>query len=155
MRRWWKRGKTWRGENLSNLFCSSTWLQLLHLTLCRSLPVDRAFRLTQTVSSLLASISRPVIDLTIDLTKAHDISNINASTQMTHIMLILLQPIEVSLGGHIRLPHESQMKIAAQLQQGVTIEKIMDNIRENTTEGILENTWLQNRIYITLRTDTT
>ena len=68
-------------------------------------------------------------------------------------MLILLQPIEVSLGGHIRLPHESQMKIAAQLQQGVTIEKIMDNI--NTTEGILENTWLQNRIYITLRTDTT
>ena len=55
------------GENLSNLFCSSTWLQLLHLT-CRSLPVDRAFRLT--VSSLLASMSRPVIDLTIDLTKA-------------------------------------------------------------------------------------
>ena len=58
------------GENLSNLFCSSTWLQLLHLTLCRSLPIDRAFRLTQTVSSLLASMSRPVIDLTIDLTKA-------------------------------------------------------------------------------------
>ena len=51
-----------------NLFCSSTWLQLLHLTLCRSLPVDRAFRLT--VSSLLASMSRLVIDLTIDLTKA-------------------------------------------------------------------------------------
>ena len=49
-----------------NLFCSSTWLQLLHLTLCRSLPVDRAFRLTV----LLASMSRPVIDLTIDLTKA-------------------------------------------------------------------------------------
>ena len=58
------------GENLSDLFCSSTWLQLLHLTLCRSLPVDRAFRLTQTVSSLLASMSRPVINLTIDLTKA-------------------------------------------------------------------------------------
>ena len=56
------------GENLSNLFCSSTWLQLLYLTLWRSLPVDRAFRLT--VSSLLASMSRPVIDLTIDLTKA-------------------------------------------------------------------------------------
>ena len=33
----------------------------LHSTLCRSLPVDRAFRLT--VSSLLASMSRPVIDL--------------------------------------------------------------------------------------------
>ena len=57
-------------ENLSDLFCSSTWLQLLHLTLCRSLPVDRAFRLTQTVSSLLTSMSRPVINLTIDLTKA-------------------------------------------------------------------------------------
>ena len=55
------------GENLSNLFFSSTWLQLVYLT-CRSLPVDRAFRLT--VSSLLASMSRPVIDLTIDLTKA-------------------------------------------------------------------------------------
>ena len=34
------------------------------------------------------------------------------------------------------MPHETQMKIAAQLQQGVTIERIMDNIRENTTEGI-------------------
>ena len=63
------------GENLSNLFCSSTWLQLLHLTLCRSLPVDRAFRLTQTVSSLLASMSRPVIDLTIDLTKTDSLSD--------------------------------------------------------------------------------
>ena len=63
------------GENLSNLFCSSTWLQLLHLTLCRSLSVDRAFRLTQTVSSLLASMSRPVIDLTIDLTKADSLSD--------------------------------------------------------------------------------
>ena len=41
---------------------------------------------------------------------------------------------EVSLG-HIRLPHESQMKIAAQLQQGMTIEKIKDNIRGDTTEG--------------------
>ena len=39
---------------------------------------------------------------------------------------------EVSLG-HIRIPHKTQMKIAAQLQQGVTIER---NIRENTTEGI-------------------
>lgn len=39
---------------------------------------------------------------------------------------------EVSLG-HIRLPHESQMKIAAQLQQGMTIEKIKDNIRGDTT----------------------
>ena len=48
-----------------DLFCSSTWLQLLHLTLCRSLLIDRAFRLT--VSSLLASMSRPVINLTIDL----------------------------------------------------------------------------------------
>ena len=41
------------GENLSNLFCSSTWLQLLHLMLCRSLPVDRAFRLTQTDSDCI------------------------------------------------------------------------------------------------------
>ena len=60
-------------ENLSNLFCtncSSTRLQLLHLTLRGSLPVDRAFRLTQTISSLLASMSRPVIDLSIDLIQA-------------------------------------------------------------------------------------
>ena len=34
---------------------------------------------------------------------------------------------EVSLG-HIRIPHETQMEIAAQLQQGVTIERIMDNM---------------------------
>ena len=42
---------------------------------------------------------------------------------------------EVSLG-HLRIPHETRMKIAAQLQQGVTIERIMDNIRDNTMEGI-------------------
>ena len=29
------------------------------------------------------------------------------------------------------------MKIAAQLQQGVTIERIMDNIRDDTMEGII------------------
>ena len=42
---------------------------------------------------------------------------------------------DVSLG-HIRMAHETHMKIAAQLQQGVTIQRIMDNIRENTMEGI-------------------
>ena len=42
---------------------------------------------------------------------------------------------EISLG-HIRIAHETRMKIASQLQQGVTIERIMDNIRENTMEGI-------------------
>ena len=42
---------------------------------------------------------------------------------------------ETSLG-HIRIANETRMKIAAQLQQGVTIERIMDNIRENTLEGI-------------------
>ena len=65
------------GENLSNRFCSSTYVvvvvafdvevcpsiaQKLARRLCRSLPVDRAFRLT--VSRLLASMMpRPVIDL--------------------------------------------------------------------------------------------
>jgi len=44
-------------------------VQKFALRLCRSLPDDRAFRLT--VSSLLASMMpRPIIDLTIDLTKA-------------------------------------------------------------------------------------
>ena len=38
---------------------------------------------------------------------------------------------EVSIG-HLRMQHETHMKIAAQLQQGVTIEKITDNIRGNT-----------------------
>ena len=38
--------------------------------------------------------------------------------------------------GHLRIPHETRMKIAAQLQQGVTIERIIDNIRNNTMEGI-------------------
>ena len=42
---------------------------------------------------------------------------------------------DVSLG-HIRMPRETRMKIAAQLQQGVTMERIMDNIRENVVEGI-------------------
>ena len=67
MRKWWKRGNTWREKTCQ------TCLQLHAVTVvafdvCGSLPVDRAFRLT--VSSLLASMSRPVIDLTIDLTKA-------------------------------------------------------------------------------------
>ena len=42
---------------------------------------------------------------------------------------------EINLG-HSRMPHETRMKIAAPLQQGVTIERIMDKIRDNTTEGI-------------------
>ena len=42
---------------------------------------------------------------------------------------------EVSLG-HLRIRHETCMKIAAQLQQWVTIERIMGNIRNNTMEGI-------------------
>ena len=60
------------GENLSNLFCSSTRLQLLHYSyavdVAEVCPLIVLSRLT--VSSLLASMSRPVIDLTIDLTKA-------------------------------------------------------------------------------------
>ena len=42
---------------------------------------------------------------------------------------------EVSLG-HLRMPNATRMKIVTQLQQGVTIERIMDNIRENTVGGI-------------------
>ena len=42
---------------------------------------------------------------------------------------------EVSLG-HVRMPHDTRMKIAAQLQQGVTMERIMDNIRQNIVGGI-------------------
>ena len=39
--------------------------------------------------------------------------------------------------GHVRMPHKTRMKIAAQLQQGVTIERIMDNTRENKTYTML------------------
>ena len=42
---------------------------------------------------------------------------------------------EISLG-HIRMPHETRMKIAAQRQQGVTINRIMDNILDYTNQGI-------------------
>ena len=42
---------------------------------------------------------------------------------------------DVSLG-HLRMPNETRMKIANQLQQGVTIERIMDNIRNNIAGGI-------------------
>ena len=38
--------------------------------------------------------------------------------------------------GHLRMQHDTRMKIAAQLQQGIPLERIMDNIRENTTKGI-------------------
>ena len=42
---------------------------------------------------------------------------------------------EVNIG-QLRMQHDTRMKIAAQLQQGVTIEKIMDNIRGNIEKGI-------------------
>ena len=42
---------------------------------------------------------------------------------------------EVRLG-HVRKPHDTRMKIAAQLQQGVKMERIMNNIRQNTVGGI-------------------
>jgi len=42
---------------------------------------------------------------------------------------------EVSLA-HVRLPHDTHMQIAAQLQQGITMERIMDNIRDNTVGGV-------------------
>ena len=38
--------------------------------------------------------------------------------------------------GHVRIQHDTRMKIAAQLHQGVTMTRIMDNIRENTEGGI-------------------
>ena len=38
--------------------------------------------------------------------------------------------------GHLRLQHDTRMKIAAQLQQGVTMSRIMDNVREYTGCGI-------------------
>ena len=34
--------------------------------------------------------------------------------------------------GHLRMQHDTRMKIAAQLQQGITMERIMENIRGNT-----------------------
>ena len=37
--------------------------------------------------------------------------------------------------GHLRIPHETRIKIAAQLQQGVIIERIIDKIRDSTMEG--------------------
>ena len=38
--------------------------------------------------------------------------------------------------GHLRLQHDTRMKIAAQLQQGVSMSRIMDNIRGYTGGGI-------------------
>ena len=34
------------------------------------------------------------------------------------------------------MQEDTRMNIAAQLQQGITIQRIMDNIRGNTTSGI-------------------
>ena len=42
---------------------------------------------------------------------------------------------EVSLG-HLRLPHETRLKIASELQHGVTMDKIMDNVRDTISHGI-------------------
>ena len=38
--------------------------------------------------------------------------------------------------GHLRMQDTTRLKIAAQLQQGVSMERIMDDIRENTGSGI-------------------
>ena len=38
--------------------------------------------------------------------------------------------------GHLRIQHDTRMKIAAQLQQGVSMSRIMDNIRGYTGGGI-------------------
>ena len=42
---------------------------------------------------------------------------------------------EVSMG-HLRMPEATRMKIAAQLQQGVTIQRIMDDVRDSISSGI-------------------
>ena len=59
-----------------------------------------------------------------DLSSGEVISN--CSTHHNH---------EVNVG-HVRLQHDTRMKIAAQLQQGVAITRIVDKIRENTVHGI-------------------
>ena len=38
--------------------------------------------------------------------------------------------------GLTRLQQDTQLKIAAQLRNGVSVDKIMDKIREDTTTGI-------------------
>lgn len=38
--------------------------------------------------------------------------------------------------GHLTMSKDTRMKIAAKLHQGVTIERILDDIRENTSQGI-------------------
>ena len=38
--------------------------------------------------------------------------------------------------GHLRLQHTTRMKVAAELQQGVTIGRIIDNVRDCATGGI-------------------
>ena len=38
--------------------------------------------------------------------------------------------------GHLRIQEATRLKIAAQLQEGVTMQRIMDNIRDSVTFGI-------------------
>ena len=38
--------------------------------------------------------------------------------------------------GHLRIQGVTRMKIAAQLQQGVSMQRIMDDVRDNTSSGI-------------------
>ena len=65
MRKWWKRGKTWREKTCQTCFAAPRGYAVDVAEVCPLIVLSRL-----TVSSLLASMSRPVIDLTIDLTKA-------------------------------------------------------------------------------------
>ena len=47
--------------------------------------------------------------------------------------------------GHLRLPESTRIQIAAKLQQGITIERIMDDIRDSVSEI--------SRVHITTRQD--
>ena len=47
--------------------------------------------------------------------------------------------------GHLRMQESTRLKIAAQLQQGVSIQRIMDDVRENTAGGITREHLLTKR----------
>ena len=38
--------------------------------------------------------------------------------------------------GHLRIQGATRIKIAAQLQQGISMQRIIDDVRENTSSGI-------------------
>ena len=51
---------------------------------------------------------------------------------------------------HVQIPPRVRIDIAAKLQQGVGMERVLDDIRDNVANELGREHWSQDKIYTTL-----